>query len=98
MQLEKHTQFSEFLEKVFSKLELKFEDYVISSEKYFRPNEVDYLLGDSSKAKRELGWEPKHDIDDLIDLMVESDLNLAKQEQVLLNENLIYPTWEHPTV
>jgi len=88
----------EFLEKVFSKLELKYEDYVISSQKYFRPNEVDYLLGDSSKAKKELGWEPKHDIDDLIDLMVESDLNLAKQEQVLLNENLIYPTWEHPTV
>ena len=90
--------FNEFLEKVFSKLDLKYQDYVVSSEKYFRPNEVDYLLGDSSKAKRELGWEPKHDIDDLIDFMVESDLNLAKQEQVLLNENLIYPTWEHPTV
>ena len=89
---------NEFLEKVFSKLDLKYQDYVVSSEKYFRPNEVDYLLGDSSKAKRELGWEPKHDIDDLIDFMVESDLNLAKQEQVLLNENLIYPTWEHPTV
>jgi GDPmannose 4,6-dehydratase len=89
---------NEFLEKVFSKLDLKYQDYVVSSEKYFRPNEVDYLLGDSSKAKRELGWEPKHDIDDLINLMVESDLNLAKQEQVLLNENLIYPTWEHPTV
>ena len=88
----------EFLEKVFSKLGLKYEDYVVSSEKYFRPNEVDYLLGDSTKAKKELGWQPKFSIDDLIDAMVESDLNLAKQEQVLLKEKLIHPTWEHPTV
>ena len=88
----------EFLEKVFLKLGLKYEDYVISSEKYFRPNEVDYLLGDSTKAKKELGWKPKFSLDDLIDAMVESDLNLAKQEEVLLKENLIHPTWEYPTV
>ena len=88
----------EFLEKVFSKLGMKYEDYVVSSEKYFRPNEVDYLLGDSTKAKKELGWQPKFSLDDLIDAMVESDLNLAKQEQVLLKEKLIHPTWEYPTV
>ena len=88
----------EFLEKVFSKFGLKYEDYVVSSEKYFRPNEVDYLLGDSTKAKKELGWQPKFNLDDLIDAMVESDLNLAKQEEVLLKENLIHPTWEYPTV
>lgn len=88
----------EFLEKVFSKLGMKYEDYVISSEKYFRPNEVDYLLGDSTKAKKELGWQPKFNLDDLIDAMVESDLNLAKQEEVLLKENLIHSTWEYPTV
>ncbi len=88
----------EFLEKVFSKLGMKYEDYVVSSEKYFRPNEVDYLLGDSTKAKKELGWQPKFNLDDLIDAMVESDLNLAKQEEVLLKENLIHPTWEYPTV
>ena len=55
-------------------------------------------MGDSTKAKKELGWQPKFSIDDLIDAMVESDLNLAKQEQVLLKEKLIHPTWEHPTV
>ena len=88
----------EFLEKVFSKLGMKYEDHVVSSEKYFRPNEVDYLLGDSTKAKKELGWKPKFSLDDLIDAMVESDLNLAKQEEVLLKENLIHPTWEYPTV
>jgi len=88
----------EFLEKVFSKLGMKYEDYVVSSEKYFRPNEVDYLLGNPTKAKKELGWQPKYTIDDLIDTMIDSDLNLAKQEQVLLKEKLIHPTWEHPTV
>ena len=87
----------EFLEKVFTKLDLNYEEFVISSEKYFRPNEVNYLLGDSSKAKNLLGWEPKYSIDDLIDIMVESDLNLARQEQVLLKEKLIHPTWEYPT-
>jgi len=87
----------EFLDKVFTKLDLNFEKYVVSSERYYRPNEVDYLLGDASKAKSELNWKPKHDIDDLINLMVESDLNLAKQEEVLLKENLIHPTWEYPT-
>ena len=88
----------EFLEKVFKKLDLNYEEFVISSKKYFRPNEVDYLLGDPTKANKELGWKPKHTIDDLIDKMIDSDLNLAQQEKVLLKENLIHPTWEHPTV
>ncbi len=88
----------EFLEKVFKKLDLNYEEFVISSKKYFRPNEVDYLLGDPTKANKNLGWQPKHTIDDLIDKMIDSDLNLAKQEKVLLKENLIHPTWEHPTV
>ena len=56
--------------------------------------EVDYLLGDPSKAKKELGWNPKTSIEDLVDLMIESDLNLAKREQILLKEGLIEPTWE----
>ena len=84
----------EFLKITFDKLDLNWEDYVETSERYFRPNEVDYLLGDPSKAKSELGWEPKTSIEELVDLMIESDLNLAKREQVLLNEGLIEPTWE----
>ena len=71
----------EFLEKVFKKLDLNYEEFVISSKKYFRPNEVDYLLGDPTKANKELGWKPKHTIDDLIDKMIDSDLNLAQQEE-----------------
>lgn len=88
----------EFLEKVFTKLNLDYEKFVLSSEKYYRPNEVDYLLGDATKANSQLGWKPKHSLDDLIDLMIDSDLQLAKKEQVLLNEKLIHPTWEHPVI
>jgi len=51
--------------------------------RYFRPAEVDLLLGDSSKARRELGWEPKYDLNMLIKEMVESDLELAKKEKTL---------------
>ncbi len=84
----------EFLKITFDKLDLNWEDFVEISERYLRPNEVDYLLGDPSKANSELGWEPKTSIEELVDLMIESDLNLAKREQVLLNEGLIEPTWE----
>ncbi len=51
--------------------------------KYFRPTEVSYLCGDSSLARKELGWEPKYDIHSLIDEMVEYDLHQAKKEKFL---------------
>ena len=51
--------------------------------RYFRPAEVDLLLGDSSKARRELGWTPKYDLKMLVKEMVESDLELAKKEKTL---------------
>lgn len=44
------------------------------NEKYYRPTEVDYLLGDSSKAQKELGWKPKVNFDELVKMMVEADL------------------------
>ena len=84
----------DFLDLTFKKLELNWEDYVETSERYIRPNEVDYLLGDPSKANKKLGWEPKTNFEELVDLMIESDLNLAKREEVLLKEGLIQPTWE----
>ena len=85
----------EFAEIAFKKLDLDWNKYVESSEKYFRPNEVDHLLGDPTKAKTILNWEPKTSFESLVEMMIESDLNLAKREQVLLKENLIKPTWEH---
>ena len=48
--------------------------------RYFRPAEVDLLLGDASKARSQLGWEPKVTFDGLVRLMVDHDLELAKQE------------------
>ncbi len=84
----------EFVEKTFDYLELNWEEYVETSQKYYRPNEVDYLLGDPSKAKKDLGWSPKTNLDKLVEIMVESDLNLANREKILLDEGLIEPTWE----
>jgi GDPmannose 4,6-dehydratase len=51
--------------------------------RYFRPTEVDYLQGDYSKAERELGWHPKVSFDELVTMMVQEDLQLAKREVVL---------------
>ena len=85
----------EFAEIAFKKLDLDWDKYVETSEKYIRPNEVDYLLGDPTKAKTILDWQPKTSFESLVEMMVQSDLNLAKREQVLLKENLIKPTWEH---
>jgi len=75
----------EFAEKVFQKLELDYEEYVAIDRRYFRPTEVDVLLGDSTKAKKELGWRPKVGFDQLIDMMVEADLELANKEKTLLD-------------
>ena len=85
----------EFAEKAFGEVGLDWEDYVVTSEKYYRPNEVDYLLGDSKRAKNELGWSPKVNFSSLVKKMVESDLKLAEREKVLIENNLLEPTWEH---
>ena len=86
-----------FAEKAFEYVDLNYEEYVESSKKYFRPNEVDFLLGDSSKAEKELGWKPKTSIDELIKIMVDEDMKLANREKVLIDENLLKPTWENPS-
>ena len=73
----------EFVEKVFGKLDLQWQDYVEIDPRYFRPTEVDILLGDPSKAKKELKWSPKVDINGLVDMMLDHDLELASQEKTL---------------
>jgi GDPmannose 4,6-dehydratase len=73
----------EFVEKVFGRLGLKWQDYVEIDPRYFRPTEVEYLWGDPSKAKTKLGWQPEVGIDDLVARMVDNDLELAKQEKTL---------------
>jgi len=86
----------EFLEIAFGLLDLNWEKYVQTSERYLRPNEVEYLLGDASKAEKELNWKPKTSFKELVDMMVKNDIENAKQDQILLKENLIKPTWEYP--
>ena len=73
----------EFLEMAFDRVGLDWEKYVECDKRYLRPTEVDQLLGDASKAKRELGWEPKVKFRDLVKMMVESDLELARKERAL---------------
>ena len=90
---ESHTV-KEFVQKAFKIVDLDWEQYVETSERYFRPNEVDYLLGDYSKAKKKLGWKPSTSFDDLVKMMVESDLLLAEREKVLIDKKLLKPTWE----
>ena len=86
----------EFVDSTFKLANLDSSKYVKTSEKYFRPNEVDYLLGDYSKAKKLLNWEPKTTFEELVKMMFESDLELAKREEVLMKNNLLVPTWESP--
>jgi GDPmannose 4,6-dehydratase len=69
----------EMLEVVFSHLDMNWHDYVGIDQKYFRPTEVDILQGDASKAKRELGWEPKVKWNELLIMMVEADLKELRQ-------------------
>ena len=86
----------EFAEAAFNVVGISWEDYVDVSEKYFRPNEVEYLVGDATKARDILGWEPTVDFNELVKIMVEYDITEAKKDLALLKDNLIFPTWEHP--
>lgn len=87
---------SDFVKSAFDYAGLEWSKYVETSEKYFRPNEVDYLLGDSSKAQKILNWKSKTSFDQLVQMMVDADIEAAKREDVLLKNNLLNPTWEYP--
>jgi len=75
----------EFVEKVFSSLDLDWQKYVAIDPRYFRPTEVDVLLGDPSKAVTALGWKPKVGFEELIRLMVDADMDAAKREKTLVD-------------
>ena len=79
----------EFVEKVFEKLELDYQQYVEIDERYFRPTEVDILLGDATKARTQLDWSPKVTFNQLIDMMVASDLEIAGKEKTLVDAGYI---------
>src|SRR3990167_6052902 len=79
---ESHTV-REFAELAFDRAELSLRDHLTRDERYFRPTEVDILLCDSGKARRELGWSPKVCFKELINKMVDSDMELAKREAAI---------------
>jgi GDPmannose 4,6-dehydratase len=91
---ETHT-IREFLEIAFGYVNLNFEDYINISEKYFRPNEVGYLLGNPSKAKNELNWAPEVTFNELVTMMTKEDIENAKREKLLIDQNLLNPSWEY---
>jgi GDPmannose 4,6-dehydratase len=84
----------EFLTVAFNSVDMNWEEHVETSSMYERPNEVNHLLGDSTKAQNLLGWKPKTSFEDLVKMMVESDMKIAQREKVLLEKGLISKTWE----
>jgi GDPmannose 4,6-dehydratase len=76
---ETHTV-KEFIQETFALLDMDWEKYVEYDKRYERPAEVDLLIGDPAKAKRQLNWEPKVRFKELVKIMTESDLELAKRE------------------
>ena len=71
----------EFLEIAFAHMGLDWQKHVEIDPRYFRPAEVDLLIGDASKAKKKLGWEPKTKFIDLVKLMVDEDVRLLKEHR-----------------
>jgi GDPmannose 4,6-dehydratase len=80
-----NTQYSvqEFADKVFEKLGLDPRDHIEVDPRYFRPAEVDSLMGDATKIRQKLGWEAEISFDEMIDRMIAHDLELARQEKTL---------------
>jgi GDPmannose 4,6-dehydratase len=66
----------EFCELAFNHVGLNYQDYVVQDPRFMRPSEVDQLIADPSKARKELGWSPRVGFKDLVEMMVEADLKL----------------------
>ena len=75
----------EFLELAFSRAGLDWRDHVVSDPRFFRPAEVDRLVGDFSKARQKLGWQPTTSFEELANMMVDSDMR-AQQRVVATGE------------
>jgi GDPmannose 4,6-dehydratase len=73
----------EFVNEVFSYLDLDWQKYVEIDPRYFRPSEVDFLQGDASKAKKVLGWEPKVTFKELARIMTDADMKIAREEKII---------------
>ena len=74
----------EFLEEVFGYLEMDWHDYVEIDERYYRPTEVDVLLGDAGKAREILKWEPRVTFKELARMMTDADMEIAEREKIIM--------------
>jgi GDPmannose 4,6-dehydratase len=77
----------QLLEEAFSYMDLDWRNHVETDPRYYRPAEVDLLIGDPSKAKRKLGWEAKTKFNDLVRIMVDADMETAEKEAHINNYN-----------
>ncbi len=82
----------DFLQAAFSYAELNWQDYVEFDPRYLRPTEVDVLLGDASKARDTLSWQPKVSFQQLVEMMVDHDMDMALQERTLSDAGHKIPT------
>lgn len=80
----------EFLEAVFDSLDLDRQAHVEIDPRYFRPTEVDELLGNPAKAMKKLGWKPRVDFEGLVRMMIDSDMELARQEKTLVDAGHVH--------
>ena len=74
---------TDFLVRAFSHTDLDWQEFVRIDPRYVRPAEVDVLCGDAGKARVQLGWKPQVTFDELVCMMVDHDLDLARQERIL---------------
>jgi len=82
----------QFLDEAFGQLDLDWKPYVEIDPRYFRPTEVDLLLGDATKARTKLGWTPKVNFKQLVKIMIDHDLRLAEEERTLKEAQTISST------
>lgn len=94
----------EFLDEAFGYVGMDWKKVVEIDPRYFRPTEVDFLLGDASKAKRQLGWAPKVEFHELVRIMVDADLEFIGEEgpgegrKILEKRFDGWHKWEHQVV
>jgi GDPmannose 4,6-dehydratase len=84
----------QFLDKTFELLGLNPDEHVVIDPRYFRPAEVDHLLGDPTKIEQKLGWKPSVTFDGLVEHMVEHDMKLAEREKTMIDAGHEVHGWQ----
>ncbi|MCH8852866.1 MAG: GDP-mannose 4,6-dehydratase, partial [Planctomycetes bacterium] len=86
----------ECCEQAFGLLDLDYRDHVEIDPRYYRPTEVDMLQGDATRAREELGWQPKVSFDELVRMMVEHDYERERRKMIQVEESKLFnKTWHH---